>query len=180
MFHSSKLNSRVNKLQERTLRIVYQDYASSFTKILEKDNSTTIHNRNIQLLATELLKVKNGLAPPIMKEIFVENAQHYYELRKKIEFKENNVKTVYNGTETLTFLGQFREIVPDYIKKNNSFEEFKFKIKLCNPENCPCKLCKRLLVQLVFFNMPFNFYAAYYIIFKSHFYLSTLSRFSLS
>ena len=103
MFHSSKLNSRVNKLQERALRIVYQDYASSFTKILEKDNSTTIHNRNIQLLATELLKVKNGLAPPIMNEIFVENAQHYYELRKKTEFKENNVKTVYNETETLTF-----------------------------------------------------------------------------
>ena len=108
VFRSSKLNSRVNKLQERALRIVYQDYASSFTKILEKDNSTTIHNRNNQLLVTELLKVKNGLAPPIMKEIFVENAQHYYELRKKTEFKENNVKTVYNGTETLTFLGQFR------------------------------------------------------------------------
>ena len=35
------------------LRIVYQDNASSFTVLLEKDNSTTIHNRNIQLLATE-------------------------------------------------------------------------------------------------------------------------------
>ena len=28
MFHSRKLNSRVNKLYERALRIVYQDYAS--------------------------------------------------------------------------------------------------------------------------------------------------------
>ena len=96
MFRSSKLNSRVNKLQERALRIVYQDYASSFTKILEKDNPTTIHNRNIQLLATELFKVKNELSPPFMNEIFVENAQHYYDLRKKSEFKGNNVKTVYN------------------------------------------------------------------------------------
>ena len=47
MFHSRKLNSRVNKLDERALRIVYQDYASSFTEPLEKDDSTTIHNRNI-------------------------------------------------------------------------------------------------------------------------------------
>ena len=78
---------------------------TSFTKLLEKDNSTTIHNRNIQLLATELFKVKNGLSPPFMNKIFVENAQHYYDLRKKAEFKRNNVKTVYNGTETLTFLG---------------------------------------------------------------------------
>ena len=105
MFHSRKLNIRVNKLHERALRIVYQDYASSFTELLERDNSTTIHNRNIQLLVTELFKVKNGLLPPFMNKIFMENAQHYYELRKKTEFKRNNVKMVYKGTETLTFLG---------------------------------------------------------------------------
>ena len=66
MFHSRKLNSRVNKLHERAFRIVYQDYASSFTELLEKDNSTTMHNRNIQLLATELFKVKNGLSSPFI------------------------------------------------------------------------------------------------------------------
>ena len=30
MFHSRKLNSRINKFRERALKIVYQDYASSF------------------------------------------------------------------------------------------------------------------------------------------------------
>ena len=47
MFHSRKLNSRINKLHGRALRKVYQNYPSSFTELLEKDNSTTIHNRNI-------------------------------------------------------------------------------------------------------------------------------------
>ena len=83
MLHSRKLNSRVNKLHERALRIVYQDYASSFTNFLVKD----ICNRNIQLLATELFKVKNGLPPPFINEIFVENAQHYA-LRKKLNLRE--------------------------------------------------------------------------------------------
>ena len=93
MFHSRKLNSRVNKLHERTLRIVYQDYASSFTELLEKNNSTTIHNRNIQSLATELLlKVKNGLSPSFMNEILVENTQHYYDLRKKLKLREIMLK----------------------------------------------------------------------------------------
>ena len=45
--------------------------------ILKKDNSATIHNRNIQLLATELFKVSNGLLTPFMNESFVENAQLY-------------------------------------------------------------------------------------------------------
>ena len=82
MFHGRKLSSQVNKLHERTLRIVYQDYASSFTELLEQDNSTTINKRNMQLLATELFKVKNGLSPPFINEIFLENAHHYYDLRK--------------------------------------------------------------------------------------------------
>ena len=79
MFHSGKSISRVNKLHEKVLRIVYQDYPSSFTELCERDNSTNIDNRNIQLL----VKVKNGLSPSFMNEIFVENAQHYYDLRKK-------------------------------------------------------------------------------------------------
>ena len=173
MFHSRKLNSRINKLHERALRIVYQDYVSSFTELLEKDKSTIIRNRNMQLLATELFKVKNGLSPAFMNEIFVENAQHYYDLRKKTEFKRNKVKTVYNGTETLTFLGpRIWEIVPDYIKKSNSFEEFKLKIKLWNPETVHTGYAKGSSHKLVFYNMPFDFYAAYFIIFKSHFYFA--------
>ena len=69
VFHSRKLNSRINKLHERALRMVYQDYVSSFTELLEKDKSTTIHNRNIQLLATELFKVKNELSPAFINKI---------------------------------------------------------------------------------------------------------------
>ena len=118
MFLSRKLKSRINKLHGKALRMVYQDYLSSFTKLLEQDKSTTIHNRNIQLLATELCQVKNGLSPAFMNEIFVENAQHYYDLTKKTEFKRNKVTTVYNGSKALTFLrSRIWEIVPDYIKK---------------------------------------------------------------
>ena len=70
------------------------------------------------MLATELFKVTNGLSPPFMNEMFVENAQHYYDLRKKTELTRHNVKMVYNGTETLTFLGhRIWEIFRDYIKK---------------------------------------------------------------
>ena len=85
VFHSRKLNSRVNKIHEWALGIVYRDYASSFIELLEKvhSNSTTLHNRDIQLLATELFKVKHGLSPPFLNEIFVENAQYHYDLRKK-------------------------------------------------------------------------------------------------
>ena len=72
MLHSGELNRRINKLHKRALITVHQDYASSFTELLAKDNSATIHNRNIQLLAIKLFKVKNVLSPSFLNENFVE------------------------------------------------------------------------------------------------------------
>ena len=45
------------------------------TKLLEKDNWAILHNRNIQLLAPELLKGMKGLPPLFMNEISVEHSQ---------------------------------------------------------------------------------------------------------
>ena len=42
MFHSKKLNNRINKIHERALRIVYKDYTSSFDDLPVKDNSFKI------------------------------------------------------------------------------------------------------------------------------------------
>ena len=80
---------------------------------------------------------------------------------------------VYNGTETLTFLGpKIWEMVSDYIRNSNSLEEFKLKIKLSNPGSYPCKLCKRFLPQVVFFRkFLLVFYGAFFVIFLSRFFL---------
>ena len=70
MFHSRKLNNRINNIHERALRLVYKDYTSSFDDLLATDNSFKIHQRNLQKLATEIFKVKQGIAPAIMNNIF--------------------------------------------------------------------------------------------------------------
>ena len=60
----------------------------------------------------------------------------------------------------MIFLGPgIWEIVPDYIEKCNSLEEFKLKIKLWNPKNCPCSAGyeEGSYHKLVFYKVPFNF-----------------------
>ena len=57
MFHNRTLNNRINKFQERALRLVHNDNTSSFYELLQKDNSFTIHHRNIQKLALEMYRV---------------------------------------------------------------------------------------------------------------------------
>ena len=70
MFHSKKVNSKINHLQERSLRIVYNDYITLFEDLLKKHNSFKIHYKNIQLLYIELFKVEKGITNPILCDIF--------------------------------------------------------------------------------------------------------------
>ena len=70
MFHRRQLNNGINKTHERDLRLVYKDDKLTFNDLSEIDNSVTIHQRNLQILATEIFKVKNSLAPEIMTEAF--------------------------------------------------------------------------------------------------------------
>ena len=100
MLHSRKITNRVNSLHERALRVVYRDYNATFSELLSKDKSVTIHQRNLQLLATEIFKTKNELNPKIMEEIFTfKNVD--YDLRNNTSLKIGNLKTVYYGTESL-------------------------------------------------------------------------------
>ena len=57
MCHNRMTNRKINRLHERCLRIIYNDKQSSFKMFLEKDSSVSIHDRNIQCLASEMYKV---------------------------------------------------------------------------------------------------------------------------
>ena len=70
MTHRRGFNNKINPIYERTLRIVYKDFLMLFEGLLAKDKCVTIHNWNLQQLAIEIFKVKMGISPIIMKEIF--------------------------------------------------------------------------------------------------------------
>ena len=61
MIRNRSLNKKINHIQERTLRIVYDDCSSNFEDLLNKDKSVTIHQRNLQQLAIAVFKVKVGI-----------------------------------------------------------------------------------------------------------------------
>ena len=104
MFHSRGLNNKIDSLHDRALRITYGDRSSSLEDLLKKDNSVSIHHRNIQALATEMFKVKNNIAPEIMKELFALKIS-YYDLRNNNSFKSRRVNSVWHGTESVSYLG---------------------------------------------------------------------------
>ena len=61
MYHSRANNGKINKLNKRSLQVIYSDKQSSFETLLEKDGSVAVHNQYLQILATEMNKIKNDL-----------------------------------------------------------------------------------------------------------------------
>ena len=70
MYKEPTLTNCINRLHERALRVVYRDYKATFSELLNKAKSVTIHQRNLQLPATEIFKTKNELNLEIMEKIF--------------------------------------------------------------------------------------------------------------
>ena len=149
MFHSRKLNNRIDRIHERSLRVVYDDNQSTFRELLNKDNSFTIHERNIQTLAIELYKVINKISPQLMSEVFpLKTSVKYF---SDNPFMTRNVRTVRYGTETLAHLApKIWVIIPKDINESRSLKLFKRRIKLWKPVECPCKLCRTYICGVGF------------------------------
>ena len=150
MFHSRKLNKRINHIHERVLRIVYKDINSSFQELLIEDNSLNIYHRNLQKLVTEIFKVKNSLSPELMNDVF-EFIKKPYSLRTTSHFRSRKIRATKYGIETPSYLGpKLWSLVPNEYKTIESLADFMAKIKTWVPENCPCRLCKTYIHQVGF------------------------------
>ena len=71
---------------------------------LKKDSSVSIHDINIQLLATGMYKVNNELLRPLVSIIFTQNKSHPYNLRLNSQFFRL-LRSVFHQSESISYLG---------------------------------------------------------------------------
>ena len=56
MNHSRTLNNMINRIHERSLRVVYNDKKVTFKELLDKDKAISMHTRNLQMLISEMFR----------------------------------------------------------------------------------------------------------------------------
>ena len=61
---------KLEKINERALRLAYSDYPSPHEELLANSKESTIHITSIRLLAFEVYKTLNNLSPSFMKDFF--------------------------------------------------------------------------------------------------------------
>ena len=150
MFHDRNVNNKINKIHERALRIAFKDTSSNFEELLIKAASVTIHQRNLQLLTTEIYKTKHDLNPKFMGKIFVEK-NISYSLRCNDHLSVPIPRTNAYGIETIRYTGhKLWQSLPLEIKESRTLTEFKRKIKKHHFSHCNCRLCKTYVNNLGF------------------------------
>ena len=107
--------------------------------MINQNKFVSIHQRNLQLLAAEIFKTKNGLNPVIMEDIF-KFKYLTYNFRNVETLNRSSVNSVKYGTETIKC--QIWKILANDYKELTSLSRFKSKIKNWKTDECPCRLCK--------------------------------------
>ena len=117
----------INKVHERSLRVVLGDDLGDFVSLLQ-NNDICSYYRNIQSLMIEMFKIKNELALPITDSIF-ESRSESYNLCNFQDFLTKRKGTAHYGLETLIYrTPQLWSLLPENVKEVESIEIFK-KIK---------------------------------------------------
>ena len=155
MFHSREINNKINRVQKRALRILFNDEHSTFEELLKRDEAFTVHERNIQRLLTEMFKAKNKLEPHLLQGIFEANSYQGPTLRNSSKyFSRPHVNTVKYGERSLQNLGvRLWDQLPRDIQEIDRLPKFQSFIKKWRPQKCPCNLCKTYIGGLGYVNI---------------------------
>ena len=138
MFHSRRVNNKINHLHECSLHIVCKDNYSSYVDLVAKEKPFTIYERDIQSLAIELFKVKRNLSKVIMCNI-LKIRDLTYNLRSQTDFVRDCVDARRYGPNSLSYFAPKNwDMIPLEIKNRNYLQKFKTEIKKWAPENASC------------------------------------------
>ena len=66
LFCSKAASNEINRTHKRALRTLYRDYESNFEELLDRDDTKTIHTKNLQNLMVEIYKSFHQLNPEYM------------------------------------------------------------------------------------------------------------------
>ena len=138
-FCPAKSVFKIEKIQERALKLLLNDYNSSYKELLEKTNKPSMEVNRMRSLALEVFKTFNNLNPSFMKDIFVKNSTAK---SKKSNLQVHYRRTVRYGDKSLIALGpKIWNALPDNVKEETSFAKFKQFIKTWFGPKCKCSFC---------------------------------------
>ena len=141
-FCSKCSTDKLEKLQYRALRLVFNDFSSSYEALLEKANMPTLHIGRIRLIAIETFKILHKLSPVYLHDL-VSYKESSYSFRYDNLVDLPRVRTTRYGKSTFCYeaAGVWNSL-PNELRKVEDFGEFGRLVHTWGGSSCKCSKCK--------------------------------------
>ena len=123
---------KVERVQERALKIVYNTHSVEYSNLLNRANLPNLQNRRLQDLATLMYKVKYGLVPRNVVDIFSVKSSKYH--LRNMDFHLPRFNSVRYGKRSIRyFFGPYIwSRLDSKIKNKPTLQSFKTSIRSIN------------------------------------------------
>ena len=135
---------KLEKIQEKALRVITKDFKSSYHSLLSKCNKSSLYVARIRKMQETIFKIINGMCPTYLSNI-VNVKKTTINLRCENLLSIPKFKTVTYGKNSFIYKAPcYWNKVPNNVKNAQSMSSFKMLIRQWSPEcNCGhCILCK--------------------------------------
>ena len=82
-FSTARELQKIERIQERALRLIHGDYESDYNVLLDRSNTVTMKVKRMRVLCIEIYRTLNSLSPKYMKELFKLNSPVYSSKRSQ-------------------------------------------------------------------------------------------------
>ena len=140
-FCTKRSSAKIEKLQERGLRFVTEDYTSPISTILEQTNSKLLHVSRIQTIAHEAYKILNKEAPFYLHDILTFKTSTYNS-RRQMQAEVPRVNTTRYGLKSFRYEAtRIWNSLPNEIRKADSYKAFQRLLQVWEGPLCNCSAC---------------------------------------
>ena len=102
-FCTEKNSKKIEKVQERALRFVYEDYNSSYDDLLKKAKVPSLQIRRMRTMVLETFKIMNKLSPSCLHSlVHLRNSKYYFRYNNILDIPQ--VRTSRYGKKHLNLL----------------------------------------------------------------------------
>ena len=133
---------KMEKIRERALRFIYEDYNSNYNDLLLKSGLPSLKIRRLRTMAMETFKILHNKSPVYLNNI-VNFKNVSYSFRKQHTVEIPQVRTTSFGLHSLRYAGAalWNEL-PDNIRQQSNLNQFKSLINNWNGSSCRCGSCR--------------------------------------
>ena len=136
--------NKIESIQKRALRLLYNDYTSTYDSLLAKANKPLMELKSDQTPTLEIFKTLDVLNSTYKQNLFY--------LRSSSARRPNNIAAAWTntntyGTKSLRLLApQIWNSLPEHIKAETALAHFRCLINTWFGKECLCNLCKHIRI----------------------------------